>query len=239
MTSHIVKTNGFMALYNGSSAALLRQATYSTTRFAIYEMTKAAMIKNSNEKSLPFYKSIAVAGFSGAVGGFFGTPADVVNVRMQNDSKLPPELRRNYKHCFEGLLRIIKQEGFKNIFSGTTMAVSRGAFVTIGQLAFYDIFKQLLIKTGYFEDNLVTHFSASLSAGGVATTITMPLDVLKTRLMNAKPGEYNSIFHCLKSVLSVGPSGLFKGFLPAFVRLGPHTILTFVFLEQLKSITSY
>ena len=57
--------------------------------------------------------------------------------------------------------------------------------------------------------------------------------------MNAKPGEYNSIFHCLKSVLSVGPSGLFKGFLPAFVRLGPHTILTFVFLEQLKSITSY
>ena len=66
----------------------------------------------------------------------------------------------------------------------------------------------------------------------------MPLDVLKTRLMNAKPGEYNSIFHCLKSVLMVGPSGLFKGFLPAFVRLGPHTILTFVFLEKLKTLTS-
>ena len=134
MTSHIVKTNGVFALYNGISAALLRQATYSTTRFAIYEATKSAMMKSSNEKSLPFWKSILLAGFSGAVGGLFGTPADVVNVRMQNDSKLPVEQRRNYKHCFEGLFRIVRQEGFKTIFSGTTMAVSRGAFVTIGQV---------------------------------------------------------------------------------------------------------
>ncbi len=56
--------------------------------------------------------------------------------------------------------------------------------------------------------------------------------------MNAKPGEYKSIFDCLKNVLSVGPSGIFKGFIPALVRLGPHTILTFVFLEKLKSFTS-
>lgn len=95
-----------------------------------------------------------------------------------------------------------------------------------------------LLKTKYFKDNLLTHFTASLSAGVVATTITMPLDVLKTRLMNAKPGEYKSIFDCLKHVLMVGPAGLFKGFIPAFVRLGPHTILTFVFLEQLKRLTS-
>ena len=26
----------------------------------------------------------------------------------------------------------------------------------------------------------------------------------------------------------------FQGFLPAFVRLGPHTILTFMFLEQIR-----
>jgi len=27
---------------------------------------------------------------------------------------------------------------------------------------------------------------------------------------------------------------IFQGFIPAFIRLGPHTILTFVFLEQLR-----
>lgn len=32
----------------------------------------------------------------GFAGGFVGNPADLVNVRMQNDIKLPPEQRRKY-----------------------------------------------------------------------------------------------------------------------------------------------
>ena len=108
--------------------------------------------------------------------------------------------------------------------------------VTIGQLACYDEIKFQMIKSKMFSDNLLTHFSASLTAGFIATMITMPLDVLKTRLMNARPGEYSSILHCARDVLKVGPSGFFKGFVPAFVRLGPHTVLTFVFLEQLKKL---
>ena len=31
-----------------------------------------------------------------------------------------------------------------------------------------------------------------------------------------------------------GPLAFYKGYVPAFVRLGPHTVLTFLFLEQLK-----
>ena len=76
--------------------------------------------------------------------------------------------------------------------------------MTIGQLCFYDQIKQTLLATDYFGDNLVTHFTSSLGAvriqtedgsfnisfcqGAIATTMTQPLDVLKTRSMNAKPG---------------------------------------------------
>lgn len=31
-----------------------------------------------------------------------------------------------------------------------------------------------------------------------------------------------------------GVASLFKGWVPAFVRLGPHTIVTFLVIEQLK-----
>jgi dicarboxylate transporter 10 len=48
----------------------------------------------------------------------------------------------------------------------------------------------------------------------------MPLDVMKTRMMNAPPGTYNSLLDCFKDIIKVGPSGLFKGFMPAFIRLG-------------------
>ena len=40
-TANIVKNQGILALYNGLSASLLRQLTYSTTRFAIYDVSYA------------------------------------------------------------------------------------------------------------------------------------------------------------------------------------------------------
>ncbi len=57
-------------------------------------------------------------------------------------------------------------------------------------------------------------------SGAGATLLTMPLDVMKTRMMNAPPGTYNSLLDCFKDIVKVGPSGLFKGFMPAFIRLG-------------------
>lgn len=234
MASNIAKTSGVFSLYNGISAAVLRQATYSTTRFAVYDIGKKYASSGKNE--IPFYQKILLAGASGGIGGIVGTPADLVNVRMQNDCKLPLEQRRNYKNCFEALHRIYKTEGYFRLHTGTTMASSRGMLMTVGQLAFYDEIKYQLINSGYFEDNVLTHFSSSLSAAGIATCITMPLDVIKTRLMNAKPGEYSGIIDCAQHILKNGPAGFFKGFTPAFVRLGPHTVLTFIFLEQLKKM---
>ena len=233
MTANIVKTNGFSALYGGLSAAILRQATYSTSRFACYELLKTSLSKNTTGE-MPLYQKIGIAGLSGFIGGVVGTPADLVNVRMQNDSKLPLDQRRNYKHCIEALVRIARTEGVPNLFSGMLMASSRGMFVTVGQLAFYDEIKYRLIKSTYFKDNLITHFSSAVGAGMIATMITMPLDVLKTRIMNAKPGQYSGALDCARDIAKIGPSGFFKGFTPAFVRLGPHTVLMFIFLEQLK-----
>ena len=70
--------------------------------------------------------------------------------------------------------------------------------------------------------------------GAIATMLTQPLDVLKTRAMNAKQGDFKGPLDLIRFTASQGPMAFFKGFVPAFVRLGPHTILTFVFLEQLR-----
>lgn len=48
-----------------------------------------------------------MAASAGACGGLLGTPGDVVNVRMQNDMKLPVEARRNYRHAGDGLARYL------------------------------------------------------------------------------------------------------------------------------------
>ena len=83
---------GVLALYNGLSASLVRQLTYSTTRFAIYEACKKQVAPNG--EAVPFTQRLVMAAVAGACGGFIGTHGDMVNVRMQNDIKLPQEQRR-------------------------------------------------------------------------------------------------------------------------------------------------
>uniref|UniRef100_A0A1A9VYF8 Mitochondrial dicarboxylate carrier n=1 Tax=Glossina austeni TaxID=7395 RepID=A0A1A9VYF8_GLOAU len=228
ITIKILREQGITALYNGLSASILRQLTYSLTRFGIYESGKSIVPTDT------FTGKVILAALSGTAGGIVGTPADMVNVRMQNDVKLPPEQRRNYKNAVDGLIKVYRNEGFVRLFSGATTATSRGVLMTVGQIAFYDQIKSMLLKTAYFEDDTFTHFTASLAAGAIATTLTQPLDVLKTRSMNAKPGEFEGLWHIVKYTARLGPLGFFKGYVPAFVRLGPHTVITFMLLEQLR-----
>ncbi|KAK3530294.1 hypothetical protein QTP86_023917 [Hemibagrus guttatus] len=127
-------------------------------------------------------------------------------------------------------------------------------------LACYDQAKQLVLATGFLGDNILTHFLSSFIAlllplhllsssihldrtfsfiilrmmGGCATFLCQPLDVLKTRLMNSK-GEYRGVLHCLTETAKLGPLAFYKGLVPAGIRLVPHTILTFMFLEQLRN----
>ncbi|KAJ1527543.1 hypothetical protein ONE63_007512 [Megalurothrips usitatus] len=232
LTGHIIKEQGVLALYSGLSASLCRQLTYSTARFGIYEVSKQMIAPKGEQVS--FLTMVGMASLSGAVGGFVGVPADLVNVRMQNDIKLPPESRRNYKHAIDGLWRVWREEGIRRLWGGASVATARAVLMTVGQLSFYDQVKLYLLASGHFGDNVVTHFTASLTAGAVATTLCQPLDVLKTRAMNAKPGEFQNLWHVVTYTAKLGPLGFFKGYIPAFVRLGPQTILTFMFLEQLK-----
>ncbi|XP_022070744.1 mitochondrial dicarboxylate carrier [Acanthochromis polyacanthus] len=232
MTVNVVRREGYLALYSGLSASLCRQMTYSLSRFGIYE-TVRDKVNRKNKGLMPFYQKVLLGAFGGFAGGFIGTPADLVNVRMQNDVKLPFKLRRNYAHVFDGLLRVWKEEGIRKLFSGATMASTRGALVSVGQLSCYDQSKQLVLATGYLADNILTHFLASVIAGGCATILCQPLDVVKTRLMNSKV-EYRSVFHCLTETAKLGPKAFYKGLVPAAIRLIPHTVFTFIFLEQLR-----
>ncbi|KFR04661.1 Mitochondrial dicarboxylate carrier, partial [Nipponia nippon] len=228
MAMRVIRTDGFLALYNGLSASLCRQMTYSLTRFAIYETARDRLGQGSQGPP-PFYQKVLLGAVGGFTGGFVGTPADMVNVR----SVLPASRCCCYSHALDGMYRVLREEGLKKLFSGATMASSRGALVTVGQLSCYDQAKQLVLATGLLSDNIFTHFLASFIAGGCATFLCQPLDVLKTRLMNSQ-GEYRGVAHCAMETAKLGPLAFYKGFVPAAIRLIPHTVLTFVFLEQLR-----
>ncbi|KAI9741304.1 MAG: Mitochondrial dicarboxylate transporter [Cirrosporium novae-zelandiae] len=230
---HVLKNNGFLGLYSGLSASILRQLTYSTTRFGVYEELKEMFSTARSQPSLP--SLIAIASASGFLGGIAGNPADVLNVRMQHDASLPLNKRRNYKNAVDGLIRMTRDEGWKSLFKGVGPNSMRAVLMTASQLASYDGFKQALLAHTPLEDNLTTHFTASFMAGFVATTACSPVDVIKTRVMSAH--DEQGVIHLLKATYKKeGMTWIFRGWVPSFIRLGPHTIATFVFLEQHKKI---
>ncbi|XP_056673316.1 mitochondrial dicarboxylate carrier-like isoform X4 [Monodelphis domestica] len=205
MTVRVITINGFSSFYNGFSGSLCRQLTYSMIRFSVYDFLKE-ILSESRKKYLPFHQKVIIGAMGGFAGGFVGTPADIVKIRMQNDVKMPLHMKRNYSHALDGMIRIVREERFRALFSGATLASSRGALMMVGQF--------------------------SSPQGLCATFLCQPLDVLKIRMMNNQ--DYYSVFYCVTETAKLGPGAFYKSLFPTALRLIPQTILTFVFLEQLR-----
>jgi len=238
MGSHILKTQGAPGLFKGLSASLLRQGVYSGTRFGAYDVIKA-QLGATKEKPLPVYLKVPAAMSAGAIGAFVGNPADLAMVRMQADARADPKDRRNYKNVFDALLRITREEGFTAMWTGVRATINRAVIVTIGQIAAYDQFKQLLLQSELMGDTIGTHFTASFMAAFVSSAMSHPVDLTKTRLMNMDPKTcpYTGVLDCMtKTARAEGFMALYKGFSATYVRQCPYVVVTWVAREQLKKV---
>ncbi|KAI0367302.1 dicarboxylic acid transporter [Pilatotrama ljubarskyi] len=232
-----VRSRGVLGLFDGISGTWLRQMTYSICRFWAYDESKKLI--GANEKS-PAWKLALAGSMAGGIAGFVGNPGEIIMVRMQGDYAKPPEKRLNYKNCLDGLYRMIREEGWSSLGRGVGPNVFRAVLMNASQLASYDFFKAELLKTKYFDDNIYCHTVASFAAGTVATTVCSPADVLKSRIMSAAGTEGKSALAMIRtSMRNEGAMFMFKGWVPAWMRLQPTTMLIFITLEQLKRVVDW
>jgi solute carrier family 25 protein 14/30 len=86
-----------------------------------------------------------------------------------------------------------------------------------------------------------------IHSGLVCATATSPVDVIKSRYMQQQFSPttgrglvYSTPLNCFTQTISrEGYQSLFKGWLPNWLRIGPHTIVTFVVYEQLRRLAGY
>lgn len=236
---NVARTEGVYRLYTGLSAGLARQATYTTTRLGVYNELIDRFAPKSGA-ALPFWKKALIGATAGGVGSIVGNPTEVALIRMTADGRLPADQRRNYKNVFNALVRITREEGVFTLWRGCTPTVVRAMILNTAQLATYSQAKQMLINTPYFKEGLWTHFNASMISGLCATLVSLPADLVKTRLQSMKQGEYSGITHVIARVVrDEGFFSFWKGFWPYYLRLGPHTVLTFIFMEQLNKLVKH
>lgn len=150
------------------------------------------------------------------------------------------------KGAWHVLTTIYKTQGVRGLWRGADASMMRTGVGSAVQLSSYDFFKQSLSSTGWYDlsrgENVKVHFSASLITSFLVCLFMNPFDVASTRMYNqhstadGKQGIlYKNGLDCIiKTVKAEGPNALYKGFAAHYMRIGPHTIATFVFLEQVR-----
>ncbi|KAH9048831.1 dicarboxylic acid transporter [Lactarius hengduanensis] len=231
-----IAKSGVRSLYTGVTASILRQMTYSLVRLGSYEKMKLSLSREGRANS---WRLLLAAMVAGGLGGVAGNPADVLLVRMTSDLSRPPEKRYNYPNALTGLVSLLRSEGMRGLARGVGPNVIRAVLMNGSQVGSYDFFKSKLMHrvipvfNTKLNDSILLHSISSCLAGLVATTVCAPADVLKSRLMS-QSGDVGLMKVLKRSLRDEGPRFLFRGWTPAFVRLGPNTVLLFVFFEQLK-----
>ncbi|GAQ87019.1 mitochondrial substrate carrier protein [Klebsormidium nitens] len=245
--ARIAQEEGVLALWKGTSAALLREASYSSIRMGAYEPLKE-LLGAHDPAHTPLWKKLVASATAGMIGSAIANPTDVVMIRMQArrvELTQSQVLHRpqEYKSTLGAFRQIAAEEGLRGLYRGVGPTVQRAGLLTAAQVSSYDHTKHLLLSSGAMREGTVCHLTASMTAGLITALVTAPVDLVKTRIMQqairvdgSNAGAlYTSATDCLrKTCATEGFFGLYKGFFPVWLRIGPHTIITFYVFEKLR-----
>jgi solute carrier family 25 oxoglutarate transporter 11 len=208
-------------MYQGLSAALLRQATYGTVRLGLY--TQLCDEYKARRGELSFSSKAGCAAAAGCAGVFVGNPIDVCLVRLQADT-----LRngQRYSGVVGALDSIARREGIRGLWSGVGPSAARAVSMNIGMLVSFDELRNALGDTPHATP------IATVLAGLVCAIAGTPFEFAKTRVQDGLNRSVAEVF--LAEVYSKGLSGLWCGFVPFAFRTVPHACLTLVLLDWLK-----
>lgn len=227
-------------LYAGFSAAILRQWTYGSCRIGIYSFLLNSSGKKPSE--IGFVTKLGFGTLSGGLGSVAGTPAELALVRMSADSKLPLNQRRG-NGVFQVLGNVIQDKGVLGMWNGVGPTVLRAMSLSSVTLAVTSETKARLpeLVPSFKDAPSAVMLVSTAHAAFWATVASQPFDVVKSRMQNMVVPEsgiapYSSSLDCTMKCLKEGPLTLMRGFVPAFVKLTPYTVLSLSLVESLTKI---
>lgn len=172
---------------------------------------------------------------------------DVIKIRLQLQSHSlsdplshPPPSHHGpvYKGTLSTLKTILREEGLTGLWKGNVPA--EYLYLTYGAIQFlsYRSASQALSslpKEYKLPDSAVSFLSGAL-AGTAATTVTYPLDLLRTRFAaQGTEKVYHSLIASIRDINRLeGPTGFFRGLTAGVGQIVPYMGLFFAFYESLK-----
>ncbi|KAB5590191.1 Mitochondrial folate transporter/carrier [Ceratobasidium theobromae] len=233
--------HGVRGLYRGVGTNLVGNATSWAGYFWIYAMIKSKMF-NSPDPRAPAHPitNLIAASQASAITALLSNPIWVVKVRMFTTHSGQPD----------GLSSIYRNEGWRGLYVGTTLALLNVSSGTIQFVAYEELrrlcFQQKRRRLGLDErtnsrsedDRLsnTTYTIISAAAKLIAMASTYPLQVIRSRMQNhATAHLYPTIPTSIaRTWKGEGVRGFYRGMATSLVRALPNTCVTFVVYENLS-----
>jgi len=231
-TAAIWRAEGMRGLYRGFSAAALREATYSSLRFGLYEPLKVALDTSDGKEDLAVWKKVIAGLVAGAGAAAIASPTDLLMIQMAASKQFPPPSMMQVGR------EVIARDGPMGLYKGLGTTVTRAAVLGATKMATYDVLKTELRKTYGWQEGPGLVFVASVATGLAITITTSPATNMQTLIMSGNiTGGGGGMLDAAGDIMRrQGPIGFFRGFGMQWARFGPYAVVQFAVWESLRNV---
>lgn len=231
-TLHIWKTSHWTSFWRGTVPSVIRTGVGSAIYMSSLNELRTAVARSNvfldknnaranHSSSLPRLSNLGnltTGAVARTVAGFALMPMTIIKVRYESNLF-------SYTSMWGAIKDIWKTQGLKGFYTGFYATAWRDAPYAALQICFYEQSKDRLSRWSQTRplpgEKIVAgmnvsksssiNFGSGLLAGGLATAITNPFDVIKTRIQ-LEPNKYHNIVHAAKLMIRIdGFKALFDG----------------------------
>jgi solute carrier family 25, member 38 len=231
----VVRDEGIRGLWAGVSASCVRTACGAGLYFLLLERVTRELnakfpVSKDSSQTVQGASTFAVGAASRALAAAMLCPLTVVKTRMEYASISGT----TYTGVANALYTIGAKEGMKGLFSGLGSTLLRDAPFSGLNLVMYTqmrtVMGEVAVAQGRETDAMDTFFAGAV-AGGVATFLTHPPDVLRTRVQLGRPST-----SFVKIVTEEGVRALWVGSFPRILRRTLQQAMTWSLYEHVAKL---
>ncbi|PAA78790.1 hypothetical protein BOX15_Mlig033024g2, partial [Macrostomum lignano] len=239
----IARADGALAIQRGLAPGMAYQVVMNGIRLGAYQLLDNSGLSRDDEGRPVAWRCVVFGAACGALGGFAASPLYLIKTRLQAQSSLAVGHQHHLRGTWHGLVSLWSQGGLLSMWKGSTAQTARVMVGSSVQLATFSVALRKLEDAGLSVSPLLMQFLASCLSALAVTSAMSPLDTLSTRIYNQPYGPdgrglvYSGLLDALVKVVRVeGLTGLYKGAMAVFLRLGPHTVLSLVIWARLRHL---
>lgn len=261
----ILREEGLPGFFRGLSVTLFGYGPTWGVYFTFYQGFK----KELNEKNIltktPDLQTLVASVSAGGIANIMTNPIWVIRTRLQTQEYY--RQKPMYSSGLDALRKMIHAEGIKSLFKGLTPQLLGLINVAI-TFPLYERLKKLRFRSNKngelfdFDDGLVWYFDnkdfdpndkrvmlrlgtqifASSVSKAIASTITYPLEVIRTRhhiqvVDSTHPAKYKSALQTFRLIIKEeGRGALYAGLSANLLRVVPASAVTLTTYEYISAI---